>query len=377
MKTAIKLTALAAVLACGVIVSHAGNAQPQGQDGAVLTEQRPVGAFSAIELAGPWRVVIEAQGKPSLSLTGERKELDEIETEVRGDTLVVRARGRNGIHFYFGVGKHHDEPTVHITAAALRNLRMSGSGDVELNHLRADAFGLVNSASGDLVANGTVRQLNVNNSGSGDLDLRGLQAADVTLDMNSSGDVQLAGLTNTLSAKVDGSGDLNAENLHAARVEVRMHASGDVHLSGSSRELRLETSGSGDFDGCGLAVDSANSAQHGSGNACIAGKLRALEAEVTGSGDLSVRGLQGQSARLRLHGPGNVDLAGTVATLNAELSGSGDLDAHGLSAGHADVQVHGAGSASVRVLDQGNAQNPANGSGRLLLVDRSGTRMRQ
>jgi len=376
MKTAIKLTALAAALACGVVVAQAGHAQqpPQPQTAAVVTEQRPVGAFSAIELAGPYRVVIDAQGKPGLSLSGERKELDEIETVVRGDTLVVRSREHSGIHFHIGFGssKEQDEPTIHITAASLKSLKMSGSGDAELKRMNGDAFSIVNSGSGNLAASGSVRRLSVSNGGSGDLDLRDLQAADVNLDMNGSGDVELAGLTSTLSAQVRGSGDLNADGLRATRVDAHMHGSGDVHLAGSSRELRLESTGSGDFDGCSLAVESANSVQHASGNVCIAGKLNGLEAEVTGSGDLSVRGLQGQSARLRMHGPGNVDLAGTVATLNADLSGSGELDARRLNAGHAEVQVHGSGNAAVRVLDAG-----AKGAqGRLLLVDRSGARSR-
>lgn len=375
-----KLTALAAALACGLIAAQAGIAQPQPQAGGAVTEGRAVGAFSAIELSGPWHVVIDAQGKPGLSLTGERKDIDEVVTEMRGDTLVVHSRSHIG--FYFNFGRHHDdELTVHITAAQLKSLKMSGSGDVELNRVQGDALSIADSGSGDLAASGAVRQLYLSSDGSGDLDLRALQAADVKLDMNGSGDVHLAGLTNTLKAQVSGSGDLSADGLRAAKVETRMRGSGDVHLAGSSRELRLDSSGSGDFDGCNLAVDNASSEQHGAGDACIGGKLRGFEAEVAGSGDLNVRGLQGQSARLRMRGPGNVELAGTVAELNAELSGSGELDARSLSAGHADVQVHGSGSATVRVLDGGMqtsaSEKSARAQGRLLLVDRSGTRMSQ
>lgn len=371
-----KITTFAAALACGLVATRAGMAQPQPQAGGAVTETRPVGAFSAVELSGPWHVVIDVQGKPGLSLTGRRDELDEIVTEMRGDTLLVHSRNHVGFNLHFNVGRHHDEPTVHITAAQLKSLRMNGSGDVELNRVQGDVLTIADSGSGDLAASGAVRQLSVSNGGSGDLDLRDLAAADVKLDMNGSGDVHLAGLTNSLSAEVNGSGDLSADGLRVSRVETRLRGSGDVHLAGSSRELRLESSGSGDFDGCNLAVESANSVQHGAGDACIGGKLRGFEAEVAGSGDLSVRGLQGQSARLRMRGPGNVELAGSVAELNAELSGSGELDARSLSAGHADVQVHGSGSATVRVLD-GGAQKSAGAQGRLLLVDRSGMRMGQ
>ncbi|HEX8788577.1 MAG TPA: DUF2807 domain-containing protein, partial [Telluria sp.] len=124
MKTAIKLTAIAAALACGLIVTQAGIAQPQmpAQNGAV-TEQRPVGAFSAIELHGPYRVLIEAQGKPALSVTGERKDIDEVVTEVHGDTLVVHPRNQVGFTFNLNFGKQRDPVTIRITAAALKSLR--------------------------------------------------------------------------------------------------------------------------------------------------------------------------------------------------------------------------------------------------------------
>jgi hypothetical protein len=285
MKTAIKLTALAAALACGVAVTQAGQAQaqpqPQPQSSAVVTEQRPVGAFSAIELAGPWHVVIDAQGKPGLSLSGERKELDDIETVVRGDTLVVRSRERNGIHFHIGFGsrKDRDEPTVHITAASLKSLKMSGSGDAELNRMNGDAFSIVNSGSGDLRASGSVRRLSVSSGGSGDLDLRDLQPADVSLDMNGSGDVELARLTSTLSAQVRGSGDLNADGLRATRVEAHMHGSGDVHLAGTVATLNAELSGSGELDARRLNAGHAEVQVHGSGNAAV----RVLDAGAKGA----------------------------------------------------------------------------------------------
>jgi hypothetical protein len=411
MKNVLKLTALAAALAAGAIATTpASFAQPQDAGTGVATEQRAVTAFSAIELAGPYHVVIDAQATPSLELTGERKQLAGIETVVRGDTLVVRPVQRNG--FFFNFGKRRETVTVRIGAAALKRLTVAGSGDVEIDRITGERFTLAGTGPGDIHASGAVRQLAVTASGSGDLDLHRLKAADVDLALNGPGDVQLADVGNTLAVQLGGSGDLEADGLRTAKVTARMHGPGNVKLSGTSRELDLEMSGSGDFAGCDLRIDGgAHSVQRGPGNACIAGNVRTFDGEVSGSGDLDAAGLKAGKATVRAHGPGGVTLAtvgdtldaelsgsggltanlaakrlrlrmngpgdariaGTVAQVDAQLAGSGSLDGHGLTAGHADIVVHGPGTASVNVNGKDGLDAKTVGRGQLLLVDRSGS----
>jgi hypothetical protein len=350
MKNALKLTALAAALAAGAIATTpASFAQPQDAGTGVATEQRAVTPFSAIELAGPYHVVIDAQARPALELTGERKQLADVETVVRGDTLVVRPVQRNG--FFFSFGRRHETVTVHIGASALKRLTVGGSGDVDVDRIGGDRFILAGNGPGAIHASGAVRQLAVTSSGSGDLDLRRLKAADVDLAMNGPGDVQLADVGNTLAAQLGGSGDLQADGLRTAKVTARMRGPGDVKLSGTSRELDLEMSGSGDFEGCDLRIDgAARSVQRGPGNACIAGTVRKFDGEVDGSGELAVRGLQAGSAQLRMNGPGNVALAGTAGELSVEIGGSGDLDAGGLKAGKATVRGRGPGGVTLATV---------------------------
>jgi hypothetical protein len=377
MNNALKLTVLAAALAAGAIATApASFAQPQ--DAGAATEQRAVTAFSAIELAGPYHVVIDAQAKPSLQLTGERKQLAEVETVVRGDTLVVRPVQRNG--FFFSFGKRRETVTVRIGASALKRLTVAGSGDVDIDRITAERFVLAGNGPGDVHASGAVRQLSVTSSGSGDLDLRRLKAADVDLALNGPGDVQLADVANILAVQQSGSGDLQADGLRTAKVTARMRGPGDVKLSGTSRELDLEMSGSGDFEGCDLRIDGgAHSVQGGPGSACIAGTVRKFDGEVDGSGELAVRGLQAATAQLRMNGPGNVALAGTVGDLTVDIGGSGDLDAGGLKAGKATVHGHGPGGVTLAnvgdTLDaelSGSGGLTASVSGRRLLLRMNG-----
>jgi hypothetical protein len=387
MKTAPKRTAIAAAVAlfalCATIGSHVSFAQPQAQAQAagIVTEQRQVGAFSAIELSGPYHVVIDAQARQAVQVSGERKRLDDMEVVVRGDTLIVRPVSK--ISFSFGFQKHSEIPTVTIGAAGLKSLHMSGSGDVELDQAGGERFTLVNSGPGDLRASGAVRQLVVESSGSGDLDLRRMKLGGADVKLHGPGDVHLAGVGNEqaaqLSVEMSGSGDLTADGLRAAKVSAKMRGPGDLKLSGSSRELNLESSGSGEFEGCDLAVEGVHSVQRGPGNACIAGNIRKFDAEVYGSGELSARGLQAATGQLRLGGPGNAELAGSVGDLTVELNGSGDLNGDNLKVGKAIVRSRGPGGVKLQnvsdTLDaemHGSGELEASMSGKRLLLRMDG-----
>lgn len=338
MNTVLKPALLAAAIAAGFLATQASHAEAPA---APVTLQRTVEAFSAIELSGPYEVVVRAQGRQALTLSGERKQLDEIETFVRGDTLVVRPVERNGFHFSWG--KRRAPVVIQITASQLKSLAMSGSGDVELAQLAGERFSISVDGPGDLQASGAVRALAVRAGGSGDLDLHRLKAADVDLEMSGPGDVRLSGVGNLLAATLSGSGDLEADALRLARLEARMSGPGGMKLSGSTRELRLEASGSGDFEACALAAGAASTVQRGPGSACVAGNIKKFDAVVSGSGSLQASGLQAAGAVVRLSGPGSATLGGSIGELSAEVSGSGDLEADELHVQRATVKARGPG----------------------------------
>src|SRR5690349_17299888 len=132
MKTLFKQSAIAVALvfAVGAVAVRASYADSTAPVAASVSEQRQVGAFKAIELAGPYHVVIKAQGANTLELSGEPKQLANVETVVLGDTLIVRPLKRSDKYFGFHFGRSHTAVTVHITAAMLQSLKLSGSGDV-------------------------------------------------------------------------------------------------------------------------------------------------------------------------------------------------------------------------------------------------------
>jgi len=362
MQTRIKHTAFAAVAFCaGAFLLQPVTAQDQRP--APTLEKRAVAPFHALELSGPFRVVV-SPGAPSLELSGAPSALAGIESEVRGGTLYVRQKSRWGIHL--GPDKKRDEVVVRIGAANLRSLSTGGSGDVELERVGGERFSLASNGPGDVRARGAVRELLVTSSGSGDLDLRQLKADKLDLTMSGPGDVRAAGIGKELSARVSGSGDLEADALDLARAVARITGPGNARLRGSARDLRAEVSGSGDFDGCDLQAEKVATVQRGPGNACVAGAIRQLEAEVHGSGDLAAK-VEGKRVQLQMRGPGNVRLEGHADRIRAELSGSGTLQARRLSVRQSDIDVRGPGNAAVNQARDGEQDN-------VMLVGRAGAR---
>lgn len=369
MKTTLQLTALAALVlaATATQMAFATAGAPESSPAStrgMATDQRQLAPFSAIELTGPYHVIIDAQGRQAVSVTGPGKELADVETVVRGDTLVVRPVRRNIVSFRFG--PRREEITVHISAATLTRLATSGSGDVELAHAGGAAFAIDSSGPGDLIAGGAVGRLRLASSGSGDVDVRGLKSADADITMHGPGDVLLGEVGATLALAASGAGDFAADRVHVRSAHLRMSGPGEAALIGSADDFTVEISGSGELDAGRLAVRKAGVRDSGPGSVTLATVADTLDAELHGSGDLTAK-LAGQRLRLRMDGPGDAQLDGSVAQVDAQLSGSGDLDARRLTAGHADVTVHGPGSASLRVKE-------GNGPAQLLVVDRSGTR---
>ena len=297
MKTLITTTLALSIAALGVSVLHASpnDAAPASVD--YGRETRTVAAFTTIDVAGPYKVLINASSATrGLELNGLRKDFADIETIVEKDTLIIRPRRNATFNLRFGKG--HDPVTINIATSGLKALNMSGSGDVDLDRFEGNELKLSSSGPGDLHASGVARDLTVRASGSGDMDLHALRAASLNLAMSGPGDVQASGMTGDVNAVVSGSGDLEVHDLRAAKVNAMMRGPGSVSLSGTSREIRAEIAGSGDLEACSLAVENVSAILNGPGGACVSGAIKRFDAEVHGSGDLEARGLQAQNARV-------------------------------------------------------------------------------
>ena len=193
--------------------------------GPSATDQRTVGAVSAVRLASAGSLTIEHGDVPSLTVTAPERILPHVTSDVRDGVLVLDVDTgwlRTG-----GV-------TYHLVVDDLDAITVDGSGEVA-----ADA------ASGDRVA--------ISVRGSGHVEVAQVTAPEVTVTVAGSGDVSLAGRTDHQRVLITGSGTYSAEAMTSRTADVDVAGSGCAELDASDT-LTVAIAGSGSVTHTGPAV---------------------------------------------------------------------------------------------------------------------------
>jgi hypothetical protein len=197
------LIALVAVISAAPAGAHDswrhlfGSATEKGS-GVGKSEDRDVGSFKRIDLATAVDLNITV-GKPQkVTVTIDDNLLDNIRTRVHNGTLEITSRSSYSTD---------ESGRIDVQIETLDGVTLSGSGTVKVFNLNGDKFEYVLSGSGDLVAEGRVKQLNVSLDGSGDVDTRKLDADDVSVEINGSGSARVLAHS-SLDGVVNGSGDI-------------------------------------------------------------------------------------------------------------------------------------------------------------------------
>ena len=184
--------------------------------GNVITENWPVGKFTAIRLSGIGHLAIERAEAESLSVTVDDNLVPLFTSEVRDGTL------------YLSVvkGKEPSRAAIYKVAVSdLREIELSGSGSIEAAKLDGAVLSLSVSGSGTAKAAGRADSLTVSISGSGSLDTAGLKAKRATVVVSGSGDVTV-NASEELDARVSGSGDIRY--IGSPRLTSRVSGSGSI-----------------------------------------------------------------------------------------------------------------------------------------------------
>ena len=169
--------------------------------GDLVTEDRNVAAFSAVEVGGGINLELEVVpgGEQQVTVTFDDNLLDRVTTEVRGSTLVI---GLDGTFTIFGSGRF-----VSVTTPSLERLTASGGTDVN--------------------GSGQIEDYALEASGGTDVNLVDLQAANVDIEVSGGADVSL-----TATASITGS----------------VSGGADVTVHGDPPNARVDTSGGADVD---------------------------------------------------------------------------------------------------------------------------------
>jgi Putative auto-transporter adhesin, head GIN domain len=189
--------------------------------GRTTAQTRDVDAFTRLSAEDEVDVNLRVGESRELRVRAGEKVIDDIRTEVRDGTLYVA---------YDGPSIRDGRLLVEVAAPAVEAIAISGSSDVRVEGLAADAFDIRVSGAGDLEAAGHVQRLDVDISGAGDADLAELTAADAHVELSGSGDAEVHA-TGRLDAEVSGAGDLAYRGDPSLREDVS--GSGEIDRIGT------------------------------------------------------------------------------------------------------------------------------------------------
>jgi hypothetical protein len=167
-------------------------------DGPRVTQTRDVDAFTRIDNTASVDVRLHVGEPQRVRVRAGDKVIDDVHTDVRDGTLRVTFD-------HHGLGGN--DVVVEASVPTLDGLVVSGSGDVDADGIRSDAFEVRSDGSADIGLTGTARQLALDLDGSGDANVAGLVARSARVSVSGSGDASVRA-DDRLDVKLDGSGDV-------------------------------------------------------------------------------------------------------------------------------------------------------------------------
>lgn len=191
--------------------------------GPVVTESRQTATFDGVELRFSADVYFTQANDYKVELQSQENILDEIETTVINNNLVIRTRHsdtrfrtNDGIQIFitgpdvrsFTVdGSGYMETKGVITPANLQ-LKVKGSGNIKVNNVTTTEVNAEIDGSGMIAVNsGNANRANANIEGSGLIDITGVTVKDANASVRGSGNISLFA-TQTLQANISGSGTI-------------------------------------------------------------------------------------------------------------------------------------------------------------------------
>jgi len=150
---------------------------------AQTSQTRALSAFSKIQVSDAVNVFYSTSDTLDVKVTGNEKEIANVETKVEGSTLVISAKG-----------KYYNPVNVYIKNNQLNDVFCSGGSTFKsLNTIKTDSVAFSGSGASRIVASVEAKKINAVQSGASEL--------------------SLSGTTDELKAEISGASSLKAYNL--------------------------------------------------------------------------------------------------------------------------------------------------------------------
>ncbi len=200
---------------------------------------RNVPTFDELNLSISANVYLKQGSTQKVEIQASDRLLEKIETEVKGSALSIKWNEKNV--------RHTEKIKIYITMTKVNALRIAGSGDIL-------ASGLI-----------TTSDLDLKISGSGNIELSDVKANKISSKIAGSADISLKGnsTVDQLLVGISGSGDVRADELPVNDVSVAISGSGDCKVN-AIKTLKAKVAGSGDVYYKGRAIIDSKVAGSGS-----------------------------------------------------------------------------------------------------------------
>jgi len=183
-------------------------------------ENREVSGFDKVSLGISADLFLKQGSSYNLELEGDSDDLEDVITEVKGGSLIIKYRNDRG--WKFG----RDKVSIYLTMPEISSVSLGGSGKI---------IGENTIESDDLY-------LSVSGSGKIKLDL---EADELTQKISGSGGIVVSGSADEAELFISGSGNLDALDLEVDHYVVRISGSGKCKINvGDSLEATISGSGS-------------------------------------------------------------------------------------------------------------------------------------
>lgn len=189
-------------------VLHGGGPTTVG-NGKLKQETRTIGNFSKIDIGGAVDVVIAVGPKPSLKIEAESNLLPLYNTRVEGDTFVMDHKGSIS---------SNKSTRLWLTVPSLDGINLSGASTLHVTGLKSDSASIEVSGASDVVAEGSVKNLDIEASGASKFDASKLSVSTAKVGASGASNLKFGSLEK-ISGEASGASDVSYQGNPKVDVE--------------------------------------------------------------------------------------------------------------------------------------------------------------
>ena len=164
-----------------------------------VTVDRKLESFDKLSINIAADIDFIASDRSRLELTADDNIAPTITATTRGRTLVIDSDRSFSSNSRIRVKV--------FGSASLRSVAVDGSSDLNIQGIASDSLEINLDGTGDITAQGSVKNLIINVDGSGDVNTKALQAENVDVDVDGSSDITVT-VHNKLDVAIDGVSDV-------------------------------------------------------------------------------------------------------------------------------------------------------------------------